>query len=85
MAIAQQLKIEPERRSGYVRRIRMIDDVPILIENSYTGGDFPLLSVGNLERSNYFKKECNITILESHRSYTPVLATREQAELLQVP
>lgn len=26
----------------------------------------------------------DITIIESHRSYTPVLATREQAELLQV-
>lgn len=66
----------------------MIDDVPILIENSYIPvAIFPWLSVGNLERSkfNYFKKECNITILESHRSYTPVLATREQAELLQVP
>lgn len=46
----------------------------------------PWLSVGNLEQSkfNYFKKECHITIIESHRSYTPVLATREQAELLQV-
>ncbi|MGF7446348.1 UTRA domain-containing protein, partial [Klebsiella michiganensis] len=48
---------------------------------------FAWLSVGYLERSkfNYFKKQCNITILESHRSYTPVLATREQAELIQVP
>ena len=88
LAIAQQLKIEPGEKVYYVRRIRMIDDVPILIENSYIPvAIFPWLSVGNLERSkfNYFKKECNITILESHRSYTPVLATREQAELLQVP
>ena len=88
LAIAQQLKIEPGEKVYYVRRIRMIDDSPILIENSYIPvAIFPWLSVGNLERSkfNYFKKECNITILESHRSYTPVLATREQAELLQVP
>lgn len=34
--------------------------------------------------STISKKECHITIIESHRSYTPVLATREQAELLQV-
>ena len=83
LAIAQQLKIEPGEKVYYVRRIRMIDDVPILIENSYIPvAIFPWLSVGNLERSkfNYFKKECNITILESHRSYTPVLATREQAD-----
>ncbi len=57
------------------------------MENSYIPfATFPWLSVGNLEQSkfNYFKKECHITIIESHRSYTPVLATREQAELLQV-
>lgn len=35
LAIAQQLKIEPGEKVYYVRRIRMIDDVPILIENSY--------------------------------------------------
>lgn len=71
----------------YVRRLRLIDEVPILVENSYIPfATFPWLSVGNLEQSkfNYFKKECHITIIESHRSYTPVLATREQAELLQV-
>lgn len=87
LAIAQQLKIEPGEKVYYVRRIRMIDDVPILIENSYIPvAIFPWLSIGNLERSkfNYFKKEGNITILESHRNYSPVLATREQAELLQV-
>ncbi|MEF3091494.1 GntR family transcriptional regulator [Raoultella sp. WB_B2P2-3] len=88
LAIAQQLKIEPGEKVYYVRRIRLIDDVPILIENSYIPvAIFPWLSIGNLERSkfNYFKKECNISILESHRSYSPVLATREQAEFLQVP
>lgn len=68
LAIAQQLKIEPGEKVYYVRRIRMIDDVPILIENSYIPvAIFPWLSIGNLERSkfNYFKKECNITILKA--------------------
>ncbi|WP_336264605.1 GntR family transcriptional regulator [Klebsiella quasipneumoniae] len=86
-AIAQQLKIQPGEKVYYVRRLRLIDEVPILVENSYIPyAAFPWLSVGNLEQSkfNYFKKECHITIIESHRSYTPVLATREQAELLQV-
>ncbi|RXZ05026.1 GntR family transcriptional regulator [Klebsiella pneumoniae] len=86
-AIAQQLKIQPGEKVYYVRRLRLIDEVPILVENSYIPfATFPWLSVGNLEQSkfNYFKKECHITIIESHRSYTPVLATREQAELLQV-
>lgn len=87
-AIAQQLKIEPGDKVYYVKRIRLIDDAPILIEDSYIPvAIFPWLSIGNLEGSkfNYFKKNCHITILESHRTYTPVLATREQAELLQVP
>ncbi|HFC9853279.1 TPA: GntR family transcriptional regulator [Klebsiella pneumoniae] len=86
-AIAQQLKIQPGEKVYYVRRLRLIDEVPILVENSYIPfATFPWLSVGNLEQSkfNYFKKECHITIIESHRSYTPVLAIREQAELLQV-
>ncbi len=86
-AIAQQLKISSGEKVYYIRRIRIIDDVPVLIENSYIPVTlFPWLSIGNMEQSkfNYFKKECNITILESHRSYAPVQATREQAELLQV-
>ncbi len=86
-AIAQQLKISSGEKVYYIRRIRIIDDVPVLIENSYIPvTPFPWLSIGNMEQSkfNYFKKECNITILESHRSYAPVQATREQAELLQV-
>nr|WP_314264299.1 GntR family transcriptional regulator [uncultured Moellerella sp.] len=86
-AIAQQLKISSGEKVYYIRRIRIIDDVPVLIENSYIPvAPFPWLSIGNMEQSkfNYFKKECNITILESHRSYAPVQATREQAELLQV-
>ncbi len=88
LAIAQQLKIEPGEKVYYIRRIRIIDDIPILIENSYIPvAPFPWLSICNMEQSkfNYFRKECNITILESHRSYTPVQATKEQAELLQVP
>jgi len=49
LAIAQQLKIEPGEKVYYVRRIRMIDDVPILIENSYIPvAIFPWLSVRNL-------------------------------------
>ena len=86
-AIAQQLKISSGEKVYYIRRIRIIDDVPVLIENSYIPvAPFPWLSIGNMEQSkfNYFKKECNITILESHRSYAPVQATKEQAELLQV-
>ncbi|EIX8963440.1 GntR family transcriptional regulator [Escherichia coli] len=87
-AIAQQLKIEPGEKVYYIRRVRLIDDIPVLIENSYIPvAPFPWLSIGNMEQSkfNYFRKECNITILESHRSYSPVQATREQAGLLQVP
>ncbi len=70
----------------YVRRLRLIDEVPISWKTAISPSPPSLLSVGNLEQSkfNYFKKECHITIIESHRSYTPVLATREQAELLQV-
>lgn len=34
-AIAQQLKIQPGEKVYYVRRLRLIDEVPILVENSY--------------------------------------------------
>jgi len=86
-AIAQQLKINPGDKVYYLKRIRIIDDVPVLIENSYIpAAPFPWLSMGDMEKSkfNYFKEKCNITILESHRNYAPVQATREQAELLQI-
>lgn len=85
-AIAQQLKIQPGEKVYYVRRLRLIDEVPIWWKTAISPSPPSWLSVGNLEQSkfNYFKKECHITIIESHRSYTPVLATREQAELLQV-
>lgn len=86
-AIAQQLKIGQGEKVYFVRRVRIIKEAPVLIENSYIPvALFPWLSMGNMERSkfDYFRKECNVTILESHRSYTPVHATKEQAELLQV-
>lgn len=52
-AIAQQLKIQPGEKVYYVRRLRLIDEVPILVENSYIPfATFPWLSVGNLEQSS---------------------------------
>ncbi len=57
------------------------------VENSYIPfATFPPGSawVTSSSLSSTISKECHITIIESHRSYTPVLATREQAELLQV-
>lgn len=57
--------------------------MPILIENSYIPvAVFPWLSIGNLERSkfNYFQEGYSCFHSgERHRSYSPVLATREQA------
>lgn len=67
-AIAQQLKIQPGEKIYYVRRLRLIDEVPILVENSYIPyAAFPWLSVGNLEQSkfNYFKKSAISPLLRA--------------------
>ncbi|MCS5933075.1 UTRA domain-containing protein [Klebsiella pneumoniae subsp. pneumoniae] len=87
-AIAQQLKIQPGEKVYYVRRLRLIDEVPILVENSYIPfATFPRLSVGNLEQSKFQLFQKKSAISPSSRATAaipPVLATREQAELLQV-
>ncbi|MBJ7222218.1 MULTISPECIES: GntR family transcriptional regulator [unclassified Brenneria] len=87
LSIAHQLKIEANEKIYFVKRIRLIKNTPILLENSYIPVKaFPYLSIGHLEKSkfNYFKNECNVTVIESHRSYTPVFATKEHAVLLNV-
>ncbi|MCS5873532.1 UTRA domain-containing protein [Klebsiella pneumoniae subsp. pneumoniae] len=72
----------------YVRRLRLIDEGPNPGgKQLYPLRHLPWLSVGNLEQSkfNYFKKECHITIIESHRSLYPgAWRPVSEAELLQV-
>lgn len=87
LVIVQQLKIQLGEKVYYVRWLWLIDEVLILVENSYIFFViFFWFSVGNFEqfKFNYFKKECYIIIIESYCSYILVLVICEQVELLQV-
>lgn len=70
----------------YVRRLRLIDEVPILVENSYIPfATFPGSAwVTSSSLSSTISKKSAISPSSRATAAIPVLATREQAELLQV-
>ncbi|OCG24216.1 GntR family transcriptional regulator [Gilliamella sp. wkB108] len=85
--IANHLKIAADEKIYFVKRLRLINNSPVLIEDSYIPVNlFPYLSVGHLEKSkfSYFKENCNIEITKSLRWFTPAIATTEQVDLLKI-
>ncbi|MDU2937860.1 GntR family transcriptional regulator [Superficieibacter sp. BNK-5] len=86
-AIARQLRIQTDERIYYSRRLRYVDDKPIMLEDSYMPVKlFRNLSIAHLEGSKfrYIENECGITITGNYESLSPVLADRKMAQLMLV-
>ena len=86
-AIASQLRIPINEQIYFSRRVRYVEDKPLMLEDSYMPVKlFRTLSLAHLEGSkfDYIEKECGITISGNYESLAPVLADRQTAQSLNV-
>ncbi|MCS2148688.1 GntR family transcriptional regulator [Scandinavium manionii] len=86
-AIAAQLEIAPGDTVFYSRRMRSVNNTPLMLEDSYMPAHlFRNLSVSHLEGSkfHYIENECHIEISGNYECLTPVLVEPEVAMLLNI-
>ena len=87
-AIASLLRIKIDERIYFSRRVRFVDDKPLMLEDSYMPVKlFRNLSLSHLEGSkfDYIEKECGIIISGNYETLTPVLADKQLARSMNVP
>ena len=87
-AIASLLRIKIDERIYFSRRVRYVDDKPLMLEDSYMPVKlFRNLSLSHLEGSkfDYIEKECGIIISGNYETLTPVLADKQLARSMNVP
>ncbi|WP_270455381.1 GntR family transcriptional regulator [Klebsiella quasipneumoniae] len=86
-AIASLLRIQINERIYFSRRVRYVDNKPLVLEDSYMPVKlFRSLSLEHLEGSkfDYIEKECGITISGNYESLSPVLADKQLARSMNV-
>jgi GntR family transcriptional regulator len=88
IALARELRIQPNTPVFRIIRLRTINQEPVLIE-SYTisAERFPNLDRYDLEnRSIYeiFETDYGVSISRAHQSFEPVIASQFEAELLKI-
>lgn len=87
-SIAEQLRISPGESIFSSRRIRLIDTVPLVVEDSYMPVRlFRNLSISHLENSkfNFIEKECGMVIDGYNESLVPVLSDKIISFLMHIP
>lgn len=85
--IAMQLKINTGDNVYYSRRMRFIDNTPLMLEDSYMPIHlFRDLSVSHLEGSKfkYIEESCRVAISGNYECLTPILADGYISALLHV-
>lgn len=86
-SIANKLAITTGDLIYSIQRLRLLNRLPILLENSVLAVSlFPALTIAELEKSKfrYIKEQCKIPINDGYRSFEPYLADQEMASLLQL-
>lgn len=86
--LANKLKVSEGELLYRIMRIRKSNDIPAQIEESYLPTYlFPDLSLLHLEGSkfNYIESIVGIKIKGCRETFTPIIPTKEQVELLRVP
>lgn len=85
--VKRMLSLEEGRKVFYVRRQRLVDDIPYVVEDTYLPVDlFPNLSYQIMTGSkyDYIEKEVGKKIKESYQEVIPVLPEEDMAEALTV-
>ncbi|ARI75662.1 GntR family transcriptional regulator [Halobacillus mangrovi] len=85
--VRRRLKLAPDEKVFYVRRQRLVDGVPYVLEDTYLPvALFPNLSYSIMTGSkyDYIEKEVGMKIKDSFQEVIPVLPSKEIAEALNV-
>ncbi|EED7441813.1 TPA: GntR family transcriptional regulator [Salmonella enterica subsp. salamae serovar 35:g,m,s,t:-] len=83
--ISAELKIMPQDPVYYIKRLRLIDDKPIQLEETWLSVNrFPALTISHMKNSKFFyiENECNIKIIGTFETFSPVFPTPEVASIL---
>lgn len=86
-AVSAQLQLSDDEKVYYSRRIRSVNNTPLMIEDSYMPVRlFRSLAISHLEGSKfkYIEKEAKIQIGGNYECLTPILAENPIAVLLEV-
>ncbi|MCA0971245.1 GntR family transcriptional regulator [Halobacillus litoralis] len=85
--VKRMLNLQVEKKVFYVRRQRLVDDIPYVVEDTYLPVDlFPNLSYGIMTGSkyDYIEHELGKKIKDSFQEVIPVLPDEDIAEALTV-
>ncbi|MCP3030938.1 UTRA domain-containing protein [Halobacillus sp. A1] len=85
--VRKMLQLAEGEKVFYIRRQRLVDDVPYVVEDTYLPVSlFPNLSYGIMKRSkyDYIEKEVGKKIKESFQEVIPVLPSEDVAQALTV-
>lgn len=87
LSIASKLRINTNERIFYSRRIRYVDDKPLILEDSYMPVKyFSNLTLKHLEGSkfDFIENVCQIKIAGSYETFHPIIPDHNICQLLQV-
>lgn len=87
LSIASKLRIHTDERIFYSRRIRYVDNKPLIIEDSYMPVKyFGSLTLKHLEGSkfDFIENVCQIKIAGSYETFHPIMPDSNICQLLQV-
>lgn len=85
--IAAKLKIPSGEWVYQVKRIRLIDNIPMQLENTWLSVTrFPQLTISDMNKSkfDFFERVCGITISGSFETFSTELANQEVARILNI-
>ncbi|WP_347861667.1 GntR family transcriptional regulator [Salimicrobium sp. PL1-032A] len=85
--IKHTLQLKEGEKVFYVRRQRLVDDIPYVLEDTYLPAAlFPNLSLSVMSGSkyDYIEEEIGLKIKDSNQEVTPVLPGEDVAEALHV-
>lgn len=86
--VASRLKLSPGSPVFYIHRVRLADDVPILLEQAYVSLKLcPRVAnydYGQQSLYEVLRGECNVNLLRADQTLEAVLARPEEAQLLKL-
>lgn len=85
--LADTLKIKPDDKIYSILRLRLADDIPIVLEWTFMPFEFfPNLKISDLEKSKYeFLKSLDLKINRSIREFFPIIPPKDIQDILKLP
>ncbi|MBC2854222.1 GntR family transcriptional regulator [Cetobacterium sp. 2G large] len=85
--LADTLKVKPGDKIYSILRLRLADDIPIVLEWTFMPFElFPNLKISDLEKSKYeFLKSLDLKINRSIREFFPIIPPKDIQDILKLP